>query len=333
MKNPSKTVRYGIIGFGRFAEMVIAPAVRGAAHSALVALQKRSLAEAREKARVHSIPLSFDSVQELAAHPDVDAVFIVSANSCHCTETIAAAENGKHVIVEKPIAMNAVEAQLMIDTCEQHRVKLMVGHMVRLSPLIVRLRDLVQSGSLGRVTVARADYVYDGRLSHRPWLYDREVAGGGPVFDVGVHCLDTLRFVLQDEVASVKSEMYPLPTEKRTEASAQLLLRFSRGTIGSIYCSFEAPIRKSFIEITGTEGVASSADFTISGAPTVLTVTRGRKDLPSEGVTEEFQVPNLYRDEISHFTECILNDSEPSLSGLNGLRNQQVLDEAMKAPP
>ena len=324
------TIRYGIIGFGQFAEKAIAPAIRGAAHSKLVAVQKRSLAEARAKADEYSIPLAFDSVHDLVAHPAVDAVFIVSANSCHHTETLAAAEAGKHVIVEKPMAMNAAEGQQMIDVCTKHRVKLMVGHMVRLSPLVIRVRELVQSGALGRVIVARADFMYDGSMSHRGWLYDRTVAGGGPVFDIGVHCLDTLRFILQDEVVSVKSELYPLPTATRTEASAQLALQFSRGTIGSVYCSFEAPIRRIYLEIVGTMGLVSAADFTVSGIHTALTVTVARQDMAAEPSVEGFQIPNLYVEEVTRFSQSILDGSDPPLSGQNGLQNQRVLDEALK---
>ncbi len=333
MKKPDATVRYGIIGFGRFAEKAIAPAIRAAAQTELLALQKRTLTDARAKAIECGIPLAFGSVQDLVSHPEIDAVFIVSANSCHCPETIAAAEAGKHVIVEKPMAMSVAEAQRMIDACTKNRVKLMVGHMVRLSPLAIRLRELVQSGSLGQVVLARADFVYDARLSHRGWLFDRAIAGGGPVFDIGVHCLDTLRFVMQDEVVSVKSELSPQPTDRRTEASAQLLLRFSRGTVGSIYCSFESPVRRSIIEITGTKGIASAVDFTVSGGKLSLTITRDQNGLLSQRVIEEFEVPNLYVEEVSHFTQCVLSDAEPALSGLNGLENQRVLDEAMKVSP
>ena len=151
-----RTIRYGIIGFGRFAERAIAPAIRRARNSAVVALQKRSAEEARKKADECSIPLSFSTPDELLRHPDIDAVFIVSANAAHCPETLAAARAGKHVIVEKPMALNVREAELMIDACEEHGVKLMVGHMVRLSPVVRRVRELILAGRIGSVKAARA---------------------------------------------------------------------------------------------------------------------------------------------------------------------------------
>jgi 1,5-anhydro-D-fructose reductase (1,5-anhydro-D-mannitol-forming) len=322
-------VGYGIIGFGRFAEKSIAPAIHAAENSRLVAIQKRSLDAAREKAEAYSVPLAFDSVHDLVRHPDIDAVFVASANSCHHAETLAAAEAGKHVLVEKPMALNVREAEQMIEACARYGVKLMVGHMVRLSPLVRRIRELVRESALGPLISARADYMYDGRLSHRHWLYDRDIAGGGPVFDIGVHCLDTLRYVLDDEIVSLKSEAEPRPTKSLTEASAYLLLRFSRGTLGSIFCSYLSPIRRSFIEVVGTEGMVAATDFTLGDADLQLTVTtQGNGPLPNQHV-ETFIIPNLYIQEVSQFSRCILEGGEPDLSGGNGLANQRVLDQAM----
>ncbi len=199
MADQKTPLRFGIIGFGSFAERAIAPAIRATPGAALMAVQKRSLDAARALAKAGGIPLAFATAEELVAHPDVDAVFIVSANAAHRAETIAAARQGKHVLVEKPMALNVREAEEMIAECARHNVRLMVGHMIRFSPLAQRMRDVVRSGRLGKLVSARADFIYDGRLSQRRWLRDRDVAGGGPVFDVGVHCLDTLRFVLDDE--------------------------------------------------------------------------------------------------------------------------------------
>jgi predicted dehydrogenase len=179
-----KEVRYGIIGFGAFAERTIAPAIRESPNSKLVAIQKRSLAVAKEKGRTFNIPHAFDSVEALVKHPDVDAVFIVSANSQHAQDTLTAARAGKHVLVEKPMAMNVAETEQMIDACRRTNVRLMVGQMVRLSPLIVRMKELIESGLIGKVAFVKAEYMYDARLSLRRWMWNRKVAGGGATFDI-----------------------------------------------------------------------------------------------------------------------------------------------------
>jgi 1,5-anhydro-D-fructose reductase (1,5-anhydro-D-mannitol-forming) len=322
-------IRYGIIGCGLFAEKAIIPGIKRSHNSELVGLQKRSPDAARMMAAKHNVPLACGTVSELVTHPDIDAVFIASANGMHLAETKAAAEAGKHVIVEKPMAVNAAEAEQMIAACESRKVKLSVAHMIRMSPHAQRMREIVRSGMLGPVMYARADFIYDARLSHRTWLLDRKLAGGGPVFDVGVHCLDTLRFVLDDEVISVKAVVEPLPTEDRTEEIAEIALRFTHGTVAAIHCSYRAPIRRKEIEIVGEEGILSAPDFTVGETTIPLSVTFGRDDGPTEPKVEKVAVPNLYVAEISHFSECILTDKEPLLSGLNGLRNQRVLDEAL----
>jgi predicted dehydrogenase len=325
-----KAVRYGIIGFGTFAERTIAPAIRESPNSELVAIQKRSLAAAREKARIFKASLAFDSAEALVRHPDVDAVFIVSANSQHAPETLTAAQAGKHVLVEKPMAMNAAEAETMIEVCKKNNVKFMVAHMVRLSPLVIRMKELIQSGLIGKLTFIKSEFIYDGRLSHRPWLVDRNIAGGGPIFDIGVHCLDTTRFLLDDEVISVKSQLDPAPSAVTTESTAQLALKFSGGTTAGIFCSYVAPIRRTYIEVIGEKGILSAENFSWSGNTLLLKVMLGENDKIIESREETIVVPNLYEKEVTLFSKCILNNTTSPIPGEEGLKNQRVLDAAMK---
>jgi 1,5-anhydro-D-fructose reductase (1,5-anhydro-D-mannitol-forming) len=325
-----RKIRYGIIGYGLFAERAIAPAIQASSNSTLIALQKRSLESAREKALALSLPFAFNTAQELASCTEVDAVFIASANSAHHDEVIAAARAGKHILVEKPMAMNSVEAERMVEECERHRVKLMVGQVVRFSPLVMQVRELVKSGALGQIISARADYFYDARLSRRAWLLDRIIAGGGPVFDVGVHCLDTLRFVLDDNVASVQSMLTPPPTANTTERSATINLQFSKRTLGSIACSFEGPLRHTLLEVLGTEGLAYASDFTVGEQSTILHIERRGGSANPQLESLNMKIPNLYIEEVSAFSRCILEDLPSPIPGIVGIDNQKVLDLAMK---
>lgn len=323
-------IRYGIIGFGNFAERAIAPAIKASANSELVAIQKRSLQAAKQKAREYNISLPFGSVEDLASCKDVDAVFIVSANSRHCPETVAAAKAGKHVIVEKPMAVNVAEATRMIGACRKNGVKLMVGHMIRFSPLILRIKEIIRSGAIGRVTFVKTEFIYDGRTSQRQWLLNQKLAGGGPLFDIGVHCLDTLRFILEDEIVSVKSNLEPRPTKTRTESTAHVALRFSKGVLASIYCSYDAPIRRSTIEIIGTEGTLYANHFTRSDMVIPLTISSGKDGLEGETRTEQVTVPNLYVEEVTRFSSSIIHNTKSPIPGEIGLQNQKVLDLALK---
>lgn len=325
----SHKIRYGIIGYGLFAERAIAPAIQASSNSVLVAVQKRSMEAVREKASALSLPFAFDSAQALSASPEIDAVFIASANCAHHDEVITAARAGKHILVEKPMAMNTAEAEQAVAECERNRVKLMIGQVIRFSPLVTRVRELVGSGILGRIVSARADYFYDARLSRRTWLLDRSVAGGGPVFDVGVHCLDTLRFVLDDQVEFVQSTLTPSPTPSATERSAIINLQFSKGTLGSIACSFEGPMRHTLLEVVGTEGLAYAYDFTGSEQSTELHIEKRVAAATPKTESESIHVPNLYIKEVSAFSRCILENASSPIPGIEGIENQKVLDLAM----
>ncbi|OGU27224.1 MAG: hypothetical protein A2X66_08860 [Ignavibacteria bacterium GWA2_54_16] len=333
MNNPRRSslsrIRYGIIGYGLFAERAIAPAIQASSNSALVAIQKRSLADARERASKLSISHAFSTAEEMVRCDDIDAVFIVSANSAHCAETIAAANAGKHVLVEKPMALNVEESERMVAACDTNAVKLMVGQVVRFSPVVGEIRRLVQSGDLGRIVSARADYLYDARLSHREWLYDRAIAGGGPVFDIGVHCLDTLCYVLDDRVESVKSHLSPLPTTTATERSAILTLSFRKGAVGSIACSFEAPFRQNVIEIVGTEGTVMAEEFTQGARSATLHIGRRSPGTQLRSERRDIIVPDLYVEEVTAFSRCIIEDLESPVPGAVGVELQKVLDLSM----
>ena len=324
-----KKIRYGIIGFGDFAERKIMPAIQKSENSELVAIQKRSLDAAKEKARRYNIPLYFDSAEKLAASPEVDAVFIVSANSAHHAETLASARAGKHVLVEKPIAMSYQEGKEMVDACKKAGVKLMVAHMPRFSPLLHRMAEIVSSGALGEITFARAEFVYDARNTHRNWLWDKKIAGGGPLFDIAVHCLDSLRCVLNDNVAVVQSMNRLSANANEVEKTNLLSLRFNRGTIATIYSSFEAPNYQTMLEVIGTEGSISVHDFTLSDFPVTLKIKNCKKGQIDEIRKIKFHVPDLYELETTHFSDCILHNREPLVTNESSLHNQQILDLAL----
>ncbi len=233
-----KKIRYGIIGFGAFAERAILPAIRAAGNSEVTAIQKRSIEAAKQKAAEHSVPLYFDSVEALVSSANVDAVFIVSANAEHHRETLLAAKAGKHVLVEKPMAVSLQQAREMTDACRTAGVKFMVGHMLRFSPLNRRLKEIVQTGMIGTVSYARSHFVYDVSQSKRSWVLDKQTAGAGPLFDIGVHCLDTIRFVLNDDHAvSVNSLTNPEGTPHSVETTSVLTVQFSKGTLATIHTS------------------------------------------------------------------------------------------------
>ena len=285
---------------------------------------------AKWKAQEHGIPLYFTSAEELVASPQVDAVFIVSANSRHHPETLAAAAAKKHVIVEKPMAMDLKEAEEMIEHCARNGVKFMVGHMLRFSPMLRRMKEIIRSGTIGEITFARSEFIYDASNSQRAWLWDKKVAGGGPLFDIAIHCIDALRFVLDDTVTGAHSVMRTGGDENIVEQSNIVSMRFTKGTIATVYTSFEAPYRQTFIECIGTAGSVSAQNFTPSNVTASLELKMGKEGRMESVAQEEFLIPDLYELEISHFSDCIVKNLNPLISSESSLHNQEILELSLK---
>ena len=213
---------------------------------------------------------------------------------------------------------------------EKNNVKFMTGHMLRFSPLLQRMKEIVNAGIIGEITFVQSHFVYNAQLSQRKWLLDKKNAGAGPLFDIGIHCLDSMRFVLNDDhIVNVNNMMNPQHTETEVEKTSLLSFQFSKGTIGTVYSSYESSYRQSFIEFFGTKGSISAFYFTPSNTQATVEIKMGKEGLIDSIQREEISVPNLYELEISHFSDCILNDTSPIVDAKNSLHNQQILELAL----
>jgi len=196
------TVRWGIIGAGDIARKQTAPAIRDANGAELLAVHRQSMDAAQAFADEFGAAKAYDDVDALLADPDVDAVYISTPVYLHASQTIAAARAGKHVLVEKPMAMSSAECRQMIDACATHGVELMVCYYQRFNARHQKVRELVSAGDIGRVITATASMTTQNPPRAGAWRHDPALGGGGVVMDMGVHCFDTLRFIL-GEVKSV----------------------------------------------------------------------------------------------------------------------------------
>ena len=196
-------VRFGIFGFGLHAVKRLVPGFRRAQKARLVALSRRELERARSSAREFDVPLAFASGEALCRSPEVDAVLVATPNACHRDDVLLALQCGKPVLCEKPMALNAGQCREMIAAARGAGLPLGVAQVFRFCESAHRIRARLAEGAVGNLVFARAEFSYQGRRHPRPWINDAAVAGGGPILDVGVHCIDALRFMLNDEVAAV----------------------------------------------------------------------------------------------------------------------------------
>ncbi len=226
-------VRFGIAGFGLHAVKRLMPGFALSKNCRVTALSRRGITEAKKSAAEYGIPLAFDSVADLCASPEVDAVLVTTPNSLHLADVLDAVDAGKPVLCEKPLGMNADECRQMVKAARHKGVLFGVAHVFRFNESVRGLREWVASGKIGRPVFARSEFSFFADPSHpRKWLYDAKLAGAGPIFDVGVHCIDTLRYILQDEVVRVSATAVSDERSGDVESAASLTLEFSRGTTG-----------------------------------------------------------------------------------------------------
>jgi predicted dehydrogenase len=318
-------VRYGIAGFGLHAVKRMIPGFRQAQRSQLVALSRREMDKAQQSAREFEVPLAFNSVEDLCRHPEVDAIFIATPNVCHLSDVMAAARNGKHILCEKPMAMNADESRRMIEAANHAGVKLGVAQVFRFENSVCHIRDRVGSGELGRIVLARSEFFYPGLGSLRKWINDRNT-GGGTVADVGVHCIDALRFVLQDEVVRVQAQTVTETDSGDVDASGALVLEFGRGTLATVMVSMRAEYRTA-MEIVGTSGVLSAENAFTVDSPLHVDLRLGG----NMAETQEFTNFDSYARMLDAFTDWVGGREAFVAPGEEGLRNQLILDAAYES--
>jgi len=290
------------------------------------ALSRRDLANAQESARQFNIPLAFDSAEELCRSPQVDAVFVATPNACHLQDVLIAAACGKPVLCEKPMAINADQCRQMVEAAGKAKVLLGIAQVFRFEDSLVWFRERVAAGKIGKPVFARSEFSFSATHGHaRTWIHDPAVAGGGPVADVGVHCVDGLRFILQDEVLRVSAREIAGKSGE-VEAGAALLLEFSRGALATIMVSFRAEYRTP-LELVGETGVLRAENALTVDRPVHLELCRGG------AVVETHTVSNrpAYARQVDAFAAAVEGKAEFPIPGEEGWRNQEILDAAYRS--
>lgn len=320
-------IRFGIVGFGLHAVKRLMPGFALAKNCTVTALSRRDINQARESAREYKIPLAFDSAAELSRSPEVDAVLVTTPNSLHLADVLAAVEAGKAVLCEKPLAMIADEARQMVEAARQQKVRFGVAHIFRFDESVRRIREQVASGAIGRPVFARSEFSFLADPSHpRKWLYDASVAGAGPIFDIGVHCIDTLRFVLQDEVVRVSATSSSDEPSGDVETVASITLEFSRGTIGIVPVSYRAQYRTP-LEFVGDAGVLRADDGLSVEHPVEIQLLRGKEIVNRETVSNR----PAYALQVDAFADWMEGKAEFPAPGEEGWQNQEILDAALRS--
>lgn len=320
-------VRFGIVGFGLHAVRRLMPGFALSKNCTVTALSRREMAAAKQSAVQYKIPFAFDSVEALCRSPEVDAVLVTTPNSLHVSDVLAAIAAGKPVLCEKPFAMNAAECRRMVEAAGAKGLLLGVAHVFRFEESTRHIRQLLAEGGIGKAVFARSEFSFNAGASHaRKWLYQASIAGSGPIFDIGVHCIDSLRFMLQDEVVSVSASAARDDRSGDVESAAALTLEFSRGTLASVLVSFRADYRTP-VEFVGSAGVIRADDGLTVDHPVEIQLLRNGALASAKTVSNSL----AYALQVDAFAEAIEGKSAFPATGEDGWQNQEVLDAALRS--
>ncbi len=322
-------IRFGVVGCGLHAVKRLLPGFSMAEKSTVIALSRRDLARARKTADQHGVDLAFDSAAELCCSAQVDAVFVSTPDAFHRQDVDQAIRCGKPVLCEKPMAMNADEARQMVACARRQGVILGVAQVIRFEESTRRFRKRISAGDIGRPLLARAEFFYPALESRRSWIHDPKLACGGPIADVGVHCVDALRFVLGDEVNKVYTQAVSDEVSGELESAAVLTLEFEGGTPAVVAVSARASYR-TFLEVIGEEGTLLAHDAFNLERPVTIELKRG----PSATVcrqSEEVSNRNAFASMVDGFAAAIEEGRDFEIPGEEGLQNQIILDAAYRS--
>jgi 1,5-anhydro-D-fructose reductase (1,5-anhydro-D-mannitol-forming) len=319
-------IRFGIAGFGLHAVRRLMPGFALAENCKVVALSRRDSEKAAQAAARYGIPHVFASTEELCRCPEVDAVLVTTPNACHLQDVLTAVAARKPVLCEKPMGMDADECRQMVEAARNAGVLLGVAHVFRFEDSTARFRERVAAGDIGQPIFARAEFSYPGSGHPRAWLYNRSISGGGPIADVGVHCIDALRYILQDEPWRVTAVGRRDEESGDVEAAAILTLEFQRGTLATVLVSTRAHYRTP-LEIVGDAGVLRADDALNVERPIRLELWRAGQRVAEETISNQF----AYARQVDAFAAAIEGRNVFPVPAQEGWQNQLILDAAYRS--
>jgi predicted dehydrogenase len=313
------TIRWGLVGAGDIAGKRVAPALASTEHSELVAVSRRQADRAEGFARRFGARRWYATWEELLRDSEIDAVYVATPVHLHAAVSVAAAEAGKHVLCEKPMALDLAECDRMIGAAEANGVKLGIAYYRHLYPIIGRVKELLASGAIGVPIVAQINAFehFDPAPDHpRAWLLDPERAGGGPMFDFGSHRIEVLLNLL-GPLASVESTLTRVRLAREVEDTGSAILRFEAGPLATLTVTHAAAEPQDTLHIFGSDGSIHLPR--LNGAE--LRVWSG-----GEETVEHHPAPdNLHQPLVEQFVDAILGGGDPAVGGRVGREVNRVL--------
>jgi glucose-fructose oxidoreductase len=315
----TRKINWGIAGMGNFAENTVLPTLAQLKRSKVVSVYSHESKRAETIGKKY-LAAHYFSDYEKFLQSGVDVVYVASANPDHYWQTIEALKAGKHVLCEKPMAMNSSEAEEMVRTAEENGVFLSVNYVYRFHPLIRKAKELVEKGFVGQIVSVSADFNIDFAPADN-YRYFKE-KGGGPFRDLGTHMIDVLRF-LNGEISKIIGVKDNVVYHGDVEDFAMGIVKYVRGGYGSFNVSFNASKAPNRIVIQGSKGYISIENVVAKK------MASSKLIIDIEGETRKTfrRRANKMLIRLREFQKSLLRNEEPEVSGEDGLINLRLIEE------
>ena len=320
-------LRWGLIGAGDIVRRRVAPALIDSPACDLVAISRARVDLAAAFAAEVGARRWHPRWQDLAADPDVQCVYVATPVHLHAEQTIAAAEAGKDVLCEKPMAMTTAECDRMIAACRAHRVRLGIAYYRHFYPVVLRAKAIIASGEIGQPVFAQmnAFEYFDPPPDHpRAWLLNRAIAGGGPMMDFGCHRLEVLVHLF-GPVRRTAAVVANVVFDRDVEDTAAVLLEFEHGPCAAVAVTHAAHDRQDTLQVFGTRG-SMQVDELNAGR---LRIRAGDQ----ERVESHPPAANLHRPLVDDFVDAVMMNREPAVTGDIGRTVSAIEDEIYAVAP
>jgi len=313
-------INWGLIGCGDIARKRVASALRDTPQSTLLAVSRAQSELAESFARQFGAKKWYPDWRDLLTDGEINAVYLATPVHLHASQCIEAANAGKHVLCEKPMAMNAAECEQMIAACRANDVKLGVSYYRHFYPVVARIRSLISAGEIGKPILAQLNAFewFNPDLSEpRGWLLKREFAGGGPMFDFGCHRIEVLLnlFGRIDRTTALATKAL---FDREVEDTAAAVFQFEQGTCATLTVSHAAREPQDTLDIFGSKGSIH-----------VPILNEGRMRIANaEGEREESYPPaaNIHQPLIEDFVKAVTQGLKPRVGGEIGKAVAEIED-------
>ncbi|UOQ74837.1 Gfo/Idh/MocA family protein [Hymenobacter cellulosilyticus] len=324
----SDKLGFAIVGLGKFATEQIMPNFKACQHARLAALVSGSPDKARKLAAQYDLPetsvYSYDNFDSIKDNPDVDIVYIILPNSLHAEFTIRAAEAGKHVLCEKPMATSVEDCEKMIAACQQADRKLMIAYRAHFEPFNLDAIERIRKGELGTIKAITSDHgrpVKPTEDEADVWRVVKKLAGGGSLMDIGIYALNAARYLSGEEPVEVTAQEFSDKSDPRfaeVEDNIHFTLRFPSGVLASCTSSY------SYSEVKRGRVFGDKAWLDLDPLSDYKKHTMKIGD--DEGKQEpEIEEGNQFAAELDHMAECVLHNKTPKTPGEEGLKDVRYI--------